>query len=96
VTLSSAQFLERFPEFDRASPDLIAARLAEAYRRTPDRIWGDLADDGAGYLAAHLLALSPFAAELKLVGKERTTIYGDERGRLERIVSAGFRVTGEP
>lgn len=94
MTLSRAEFLARFPEFSGGDTDLIDARMAEAYRRTPEAIWGDLRDDGASYLAAHLLALSPFAQELKLVGTDRRTLYGDERKALEGIVASGFRVTG--
>lgn len=93
MTISYADFLVEFAEFSNTAEALVQAKLDEAYRRTPARVWGDLEDDGAKYLAAHLLACSPFAAELKLVGKDRSTIYGDERHRLERIVSSGFRVT---
>lgn len=96
MTLSRVEFLERFPEFSGADTVLVDARLAEAYRRTPEAIWGELRDDGASYLAAHLLALSPFAQELKLVSADRRTLYGDERKAMEGIVASGFRVTGAP
>ena len=96
MTDAYADFIAEFAEFDGASQTLVVTMIAEAHRRTPATIWGDLEDDGAKYLAAHLLACSPFAAELKLVAKDRSTIYGDERLRLERIVSSGFRVTDGP
>jgi hypothetical protein len=94
MTVDYETMLLEFAEFGGATRELVEARIAEAYRRTPERIWGDLRDDGAKYLAAHLIALSPFAAELKLVGPDRKTLYGEERARLERLVSSGFRVTG--
>lgn len=91
--LTRAEFLAEFPEFARGATATVDARLAEAYRRSPERVWGDLRDDGAKYLAAHLLAQSPFSAELKLVQADGSTRYGQERARLELIVSSGFRVT---
>jgi hypothetical protein len=93
VTITRAQFVEEFAEFARAAPALVDAKLAEAYRRTPERIWGDLTDDGAKYLAAHLVAQSPYARELKLVDKDGQTRYGMQREHLAIVVSSGFRVT---
>lgn len=93
--MTRSDFLAEFAEFANASTALVDAKLAEALRRTPERIWGDMQDDGQKYLTAHLLSLSPFARELKLVQDDGTTIYSKQRGELERIVSMGYRVTGD-
>jgi hypothetical protein len=96
VTVTRAQLLVEFPEFTNTDDGILDARLAEAYRRTPAEVWGDLRDDGVKYLAAHLLAQSPYARELKLMDKDGQTRYGIERKRLESIVATGFRVTSDP
>jgi hypothetical protein len=93
VTITRAAFVEEFEEFTNTSDAVIDAKLAEAYRRTPERVWGDLTDDGAKYLAAHLVAQSPYARELKLVDKDGQTRYGQQRDHLALVVSSGFRVT---
>lgn len=95
MTISRADFLAEFAEFSGASTALVDAKLAAALIRTPDSIWDDLQDEGIKYLTAHLLALSPFARELKLVQDDGTTIYSKQRAELESIVSSGFRVTGD-
>jgi hypothetical protein len=94
VTVTVASLVSEFPEFARATVAMIQAKIDEAELRTPERIWGAKVDLGVKYLAAHLLAMSPFGRELKLANDDGRTIYGDERTRLERIVSSGFRVTG--
>ena len=95
MTISRADFLVEFAEFTGAENALVDAKLAAALLRTPESIWDDLQDEGIKYLAAHMLALSPFARELKLVQDDGQTIYGKQRAELESIVSSGFRVTGD-
>lgn len=97
MTVTAAQFLVEFPEFDPedgSSDALVAAKLTAAYLRTNADVWGDMRDEGAKYLCAHLLALSPFARELKLANKDGETIYGRTRSDLELAVASGYRVTG--
>lgn len=94
MSVTRASFLVRFAEFTNADDALVDAVIAEAAARTPERTWGAKADAGVMYLAAHLLACSPYAAQLKLTAKDGTTWYGRERTRLEGIVGSGFRVTG--
>ncbi len=96
MTITREQFIVEFKEFVRTDAALFDAKLAEAQRRTPADIWGDLRDDGVKYLVAHLVAQSPYARELKLVDKDGQTRYGMERKRLESIVATGFRVTSDP
>jgi hypothetical protein len=89
-------FRGRFGEFTNAPTAVVQAAIDEAYRRTPSNVWGGIQDDGAGYLAAHLLALSPRARDMKLANEKGETIYGTERRRLARIVASGARVAGIP
>ena len=94
MALVAADIIARFPEFTGTATALIDLKLAEAYRRTTEAVWGDLQDDGAAYLTAHLLALTPDARDMR-VGKDKlSTIYQQAREDLEKIVSSGFRVTG--
>lgn len=58
MTVTRAQFLADFPQFDEADTDLVDAKLAVAVRRV-GTAWGDLQDDGIKYLTAHLLAIDP-------------------------------------
>ncbi len=98
MTITVAQFLAEFAEFDPedgSADALVQAKLDAAYLRTPADIWDTLVDEGAKYLAAHLLATSPFARELRLVQKTGETSYGIERRKLEGIVAAGPRLAGD-
>lgn len=101
MALDSTTFLVRFPEFKRAPVELIESKITEAELQIDSAIWGTKTDLGAGYLAAHLLALSPFGQHARLVPAnqkptrgEALTTYEREYKRLVGIVSSGFRVTG--
>jgi hypothetical protein len=60
VPLTPAQFRARFREFRHHTDESVQPKLDEAYRRTGDS-WGDSRDDGACWLTAHLIAVSPLA-----------------------------------
>lgn len=94
MPVSAADFVARFPEFTGAGTPLVERCIAEAERRTSDVVWGDLRDDGVRYLAAHLLACSPNAKDMRIKSDPTDSIYRAERMRLERIVASGYRVTG--
>ena len=86
VSLTVAEFRALFPEFvDTTSPTdaLVQQKLDEAWRRTPPDVWGEQARDGQSYLAAHLLAISPFGRAAVIVQKDGSSTYGAERARLE-------------
>jgi hypothetical protein len=94
--VTRAAFIVRHPEFaDATLTALVESKLAEASRRTPSTIWGDLEDDGVALLAAHLLCVSPYgvSARLSPQDKEGQTTYGRERDRLEDIVGGAYRVS---
>lgn len=98
MSVTVATFRAEFPEFGDydVTPDaLIQAKLTAAFLRTPLDIWGDLQDDGVKYLAAHLLALSPQARELKMSTLDGNSVYKSTRLEYEGMVASGFRVTGD-
>jgi len=49
-------FLARFPEFANTDPNIIYFAIREASNQCPALVWGRSQEDGAMYLAAHLLA----------------------------------------
>ena len=69
VTVS--EFLIRFPEFAPAETGgLIQAKLDEAVLSLCASSYGDSFDLAHGYLAAHLLAISPFGRTNRMVDDE--------------------------
>ena len=86
-------FLESFPEFKTAKIEKIKATIADAVLQVDAAVWEKKTDLGVKYTAAHLLALSPFGRQAKMVSKEGKTTYGtylDEE--LIPQVASGFRV----
>jgi len=96
MTVTAASLIAEFPEFDLdgSNTAIIQAKIDAATLRTDATVWGTMRDEGIKYLAAHLLALSPFARELKLANDNGETIYGKMRRDMEMVVASGFRVTG--
>lgn len=90
-----ADFRENFPEMDKATDALVQAKLDQAIRRLDASVWGDTLADGQLYLAAHLVAISPFGRNAKLVAKDGSTIYGEIYERLAKAAASGFRVAGD-
>lgn len=94
-------FIEAFPEFEEAKKKLVEAKIAEATRRVDPEVFRTKADDAIGYLAAHLLSMSPFGQHARLIPKnakptrdDALTTYEREYRALVRSVASGFRVTG--
>jgi len=85
-------FLARFPEFEPADSSMVASAIAEATRGVDASVWGDKTEDGIRWLAAHLLAITPWGQQARLVSKDGSTTYGKEHARLMRSVTPGFRV----
>lgn len=97
MPVSAADFTTggRFPEFALAPPSTVAACIAEAEARTPAEVWGSLRDQGVLYLAAHLLAMSPNAVDMRLKSDPTDSIYMVQRRKLSRAIASGFRVVGD-
>jgi hypothetical protein len=96
-TLSAwySAFQDRFPEYLNAPSAVVQSRISIALTRTPLDTWGaEYHTAGVLFLAAHLVAMSPGGEAMRLTGE--TTIYQTERNRLNRLVSAGYRIAGLP
>ena len=87
--MTPTEFKAEFAEFAGASDSIVQAKLTQAEAETDAAVFGAQVDDAVKYLAAHLLALSPFARDMKLVDKGGETVYGRQRRRLERIYAGG-------
>ncbi len=61
-------FVNRYPEFDRASSDLVQATLTETAARLSTEVFGARWDEAHGALTAHTLWASPFGVALRLDG----------------------------
>lgn len=95
MAVDATDLVTRFPEFTpavSANPAMVDAAIAEAARRIDVDVWGTKSDDGTLYLAAHLLAISPFGQNARLQSKAGESTYGNEHARMVREVSAGYRV----
>ena len=97
--ISRQQFVQTFPEFKNADMSLVVGKLAEAYQQIDPSVWdtgqnGPKSGIGQGYLAAHLLALSPFGQNARMVAKDGKTTYWTHYRNLQRQVCQGFRVAG--
>lgn len=71
---------------------MVVAAIAEAVRGVDATIFGDKTDDAVRWYAAHLLAISPFGMQARLVSKEGASTYGKRFVELSRSVTTGFRV----
>lgn len=83
-----------FPEFQTLGDTFMQPYLDNALQRTPAAVWGGLQDQGVTYLAAHLMAISPYGVHAKLSSKDGSSVYGKQRKQLNRTVTAGLRVAG--
>lgn len=95
MAVTSTSLVVRFPSMSTASTTLIDACLAAARLRVPNRIWGDLEDEGVLHLAAHLITLDPAGVKARKVNQTGMSVYLAEYNRLVGIVGSGFRVTGD-
>ena len=96
------EFVIRFPEFvEGVTRELVEAKLTEARLGINTATWGDKADLGIGYLAAHLLSMAITGHPARLIPDnakpergDALTTYEREYKRNMRLVAHGFRVTG--
>jgi len=91
VTLGA--FTTQFKEFQGVDPTLLQAQLDAAALSVDRTIWGAKADQGTYYLAAHMLALSPFGQNARMVDAKGQTTYWVHFRRLRSEVTSGFRVS---
>lgn len=99
MSVGFSSFVEAFPEFREAPKTLVDAKLAEARLQVDPVVWRGKTDLGVSYLAAHLVAISPFGqharlqpASAKVTRDEALTTYERHYRALVRSVSSGYRV----
>jgi len=92
MAVDRRSFLARFPEFEPASKSMIEEAIDEATRNVDVDVWRDKTDDGVRWKAAHLLAITPFGQQARLMSKDGSTTYGTHFAQLMRSVTPGFRV----
>lgn len=80
--LDNTAFLIRFPEF-ASNPEMVTAKLAEAVEELNPSVYGDASETGGtydlaqGYLAAHMLAISPLGKNARMLDDgDGSTPYG--------------------
>jgi len=92
MAVSVESFLESHPEFTPAGASLIGEKLAEAALEVDVALWGVRADTGIKLTAAHLLAVSPFGQQARLVSKDGSTTYSTRLIDLRKLAAAGIRL----
>jgi len=93
VAVTRASLRTNNPEFEDAPDDVIDAKIANATARVSTTVVGDtVIDNAVEQLACHLLALSPFARDMRLVREDSTTIYMDEYHRIIESQGRAYRV----
>lgn len=92
--MDTTTFKARFPEFGRLPDPVIQDAINRATLRTNATVMGDQTDEAIGYMAAHLLALSPFGQQARMSEPGKMTTYYQHWLDLARYKAVGFaRVT---
>lgn len=92
MAVDRRSFLARFPEFEPASIAMIEGALVDARSNVDDGVFGTKTDEAVRWKTAHLLAITPFGQQARLVSKDGSTTYGEYFMQLARSVTPGFRV----
>ncbi len=91
----AASFKVRWPEFIPTADAVVTATLADAVLRVDDRLFGDSTDAAVGLLTAHLLAISPFGQQNRMVSDDGDTTYNREFKRMSKNATGGPWRTGQ-
>ena len=93
---SVSDFRTKFPEFgSRPADPTIQSHIDDAALEIDSTVWGDLSEKAIMYLAAHTLALSPSARDMRLTKESPETIYYLEYKRLLKTAVGGPWVAGD-
>lgn len=92
MAVERRDFLSRFPEFEPASKAMIETALDEAERNVDAEVFAGKTDDAIRWKAAHLLAISPFGQQARMISKDGSTTYGKRFVELAKSMTPGFRV----
>ena len=88
---TSAEFLNRFPEFGELSLPVVERCLAEAGRATASSVWGTVHTEAVSYLTAHILSTRVMQIGLQVGAQSgqplgsvlAASLYGQEYERLK-------------
>lgn len=89
--LTKEQLAARFPEIENLvseRPAFVQAWLDAAATSTPISIWGGKTEEAHGFLAMHLMAITPFGAQAALASKDGTSTYGNRRIEMDKQMGA--------
>lgn len=96
MAVTSDRFRARFPEFELLPEATLQEYLRSAEAQIDAAVWSVLADEGVLYLAASLLALTPYGQQAKLADASGKSTYRSRYDELVGFVSLGVcRVAGE-
>lgn len=87
MAVTRASLLIEHPEWANASSALVDAKLATAQNLLDSDVLGDLYDYAVVLKTCQLLAISPFARDMKLSASNGTTIY--DHALEEILIPAG-------
>lgn len=98
MALTLDSFLAKFPEFNSSPTAYVQRAIDDAVNGIAADVWGDQADEGTAYLAAHKLASGPGGLNVRTESKETgyaRTVYGAQYLDMARAVSPmASRVVG--
>lgn len=100
MTVTTADFLNRFPEFTPHPSGIVGGAISEATADVGEGVFGDQTDRAIKHLAAHIVAIQLAqmgiqigATDGKVYGKGLdATQYGQEFKRMLETVSAGSSI----
>jgi hypothetical protein len=92
VAVSYAQFVEEFPEFANVGETVVQARLDMAALQVNASAYGGKRDMAIKYLAADLIARSPYGEMARLSPTGAKTIYRETFEAIQRQIPPGIMV----
>jgi len=95
VPWTASTFRAAKPEFSDATDPQVETALADAGAYCNADVFGDQHDQAVGLYAAHLLAISPFGQNARLVNKQGDTTYRTQWRRLARVCTPSPQTVGQ-
>lgn len=91
--MTVSEFLARYPEFSKATDELLTKVLTETEGRIDAAVFGDRFEEAHAALAAHALWSSAFGVPLRLDGESpETSKYKQHYDRILKDVSVPLTV----
>jgi hypothetical protein len=95
MSWTAAAFKARYPEFNPASDAVVTAALADAVPYIDPGLFSTDTDQAVGLKAAHILAISPFGQNARLVAEDGSTTYAKALEPLVRARAGGPWIAGQ-